>query len=62
MGGDFTDAVKADYLLAGCARMYERGLSVGFYFCMPKACEEEAENYMNWHLLCRVWSGQFQIL
>ena len=23
--------------------MYERGLSVGFYFCMPKACEEEAE-------------------
>ena len=24
--------------LAGCARMYERGLSVGFYFCMPKAC------------------------
>lgn len=29
--------------LAGCARMYERGLSVGFYFCMPKACEEEAE-------------------
>ena len=23
--------------------MYERGLSSGFYFCMPKACEEEAE-------------------
>ena len=35
---------------------------LGFIFVCQKLVKKRQKNYMNWHLLCRVWSSQFQIL